>query len=266
MSVAVRPGMEVIVRSDAVTRPLRGPHVIAVDGPAAAGAKSRAADVGEDPNKGGPINEFFTQVGRGLVAAQQLLDDETRRYLAGGPPVAGMFRIPKVTAELRLEATRKDSRNYFWVFSKSSESNQSQSVSFEIAAAPPPVEVLEHYRRFMSLGVLVIDTLTRDELLESLRAAGGRAEAFVDRFREVLVLAASPGGNPREGDFILVLAANSGAAEVQVAFVGVPERPDGRSRKVTLPPRALNLDGFNPLWLLVSRLGREQADALPPDH
>jgi hypothetical protein len=217
---------------------------------------------GEKP---GQIQEFFAEVGRGVLAAQQLLDAHTRTYLAGRPPAPGMFRMPKVTAELKLQASRKEQEGILWFFTQSTEAAQTQTISFEIAAAPPPVELLEQYRRFMSLGVLVLDGLTRAELLDSLRNAGQAAAPFAERFPEVLVLSATPGGPPGAGEFILLLAAlPGGATDVLVATVGPPGDGGSGKRPVTpLPP--LRLAGpLNALWLLASRLGREQASTLPP--
>ncbi len=95
----------------------------------------------------GRIEEFFDQVGEGMIKAQQQLDRESATYNAARPRAVlpASFRIPKVSAEIGFTMARKRESG-FRVFalgrSTSGEKTHTNKVSFDIIAAPPPA--IEH--------------------------------------------------------------------------------------------------------------------------
>lgn len=103
------------------------------------------------------ISDFFANVGRSVVSAQDQLDAESDRYNrrirdqaddALIPPTN--YRVPKATATFKFAMSSATSRG-FNVFVASSETMQrraaEQEVSFEIVAAQPPPEVMAKLAR-----------------------------------------------------------------------------------------------------------------------
>jgi|GEM_PF-1997127 len=94
------------------------------------------------------IEDFFTQVGEGMVTAQAELDRQSFAYNVSRPDGAlpSTYRIPKVQAEIGFTMSRKRAKQ-FGVFAlgrmASGEKQNSNSVSFEILSVPPSAEVLE---------------------------------------------------------------------------------------------------------------------------
>lgn len=94
------------------------------------------------------IDEFFTQVGEGMVAAQAELDRQSFDYNANRPGAAlpSAYRIPKVHAEIGFTMSRNQSKR-FGVFAlgraSSGEKRHTNTVSFDILSVPPPAESLE---------------------------------------------------------------------------------------------------------------------------
>ncbi|MCP4328171.1 MAG: hypothetical protein GY791_07020 [Alphaproteobacteria bacterium] len=94
------------------------------------------------------IETFFKTVGDGMVAAQQDLDRRSIEYSQGQtpPPLPNLFRIPKVSADIKFAMTKESSERFnVLIFSESELTRETQqnSVSFEIVAAPPPPEMFE---------------------------------------------------------------------------------------------------------------------------
>ena len=96
----------------------------------------------------GRIEEFFSQVGSGLINAQLDLDKGSIEYNAAREKIAPAtsFRIPKVEAEIKfaLSATKSKGFNFLVFGSKTSASQtQQNSVKFEIETAPAPPGYLD---------------------------------------------------------------------------------------------------------------------------
>lgn len=95
------------------------------------------------------FTEFMTHIGESLRSAQERLDDASDEYLqalkaskrAHIPPT--IFRIPKLTADMKFSLERVGSKKVSVVFyskeDKVRELHQ-QSVSLEIVAVPPPAD------------------------------------------------------------------------------------------------------------------------------
>lgn len=144
------------------------------------------------------IEDFFTQVGEGMVAAQTELDRQSFAYNARRPDGAlpSSYRIPKVQAEIGFTMSRKRTKQ-FGVFAlgrtASGEHQNSNSVSFEIVSVPPSAEVLDqvplaaHFVSRLSERA-DIRTALASAATENAEAAGAAASMLAD-FDRVLAFA-----------------------------------------------------------------------------
>ena len=151
------------------------------------------------------IEDFFTQVGEGMVAAQADLDRQSFAYNAMRPVGAlpSTYRIPKVRAEIGFTMSRKRAKQ-FGVFTlgrtASGEKQNTNSVSFEIVSVPPAADVLDQ----IPLGAHFLTRLSeRDQVRGALAGAAaettvaaGTAAAMLADFDRVLVFAG-------EGEWLL---------------------------------------------------------------
>ncbi|MFO0593455.1 MAG: hypothetical protein U0441_38290 [Polyangiaceae bacterium] len=107
-----------------------------------------------------PIGSFFSDIGKGVVDAQKALDAQSKQYIAellkeandkrkdksNDPeitevPGASMFRIPRVSAELKLSLEKTLDSDWNVVFYSKEEQTkelQQQSLQFEIVSVPIP--------------------------------------------------------------------------------------------------------------------------------
>lgn len=177
--------------------------------------ESEVEGSGEDAEKA-ELEEFFVQVGRSLVSAQQQLDQRSQEYMAqltqGGadPSMATLYRIPKVSAELKfgLEKVSKKGINLL-IHRQGTQSSilNQQSVSFEIAAIPAPPGALAAVRQRAPQMQLLLDPEARRQILEALAAATAPSQAeeedlaalhqaqerLAAHWEEVLLVEAGPG-------------------------------------------------------------------------
>lgn len=155
------------------------------EGATAAELRSEAEDRAESTE----LETFFTQVGRSLVSAQQQLDQRSQEYTAqltaagADPSMATLYRIPKVSAELKfaIEKVSKKGINLLVhkAGSQSSVLNQ-QSVNFEIAAIPAPAGTLEAVRRQAPRLQLLLGSDLRQQVLEDIAAAEASEGSHAD--------------------------------------------------------------------------------------
>lgn len=145
----------------------------------------------------GRIEEFFGQVGEGMIRAQSELDRESAAYNAArmGAALPTAYRIPKVSAEIGFTMARKRESG-FSVFalgrSQSGENTHTNKVTFDIVAAPPPaLEAEPSPARFIVnaadrqvVATALGDAACTDEL--SRECAG----ALLRAFKQVIVLRA----------------------------------------------------------------------------
>jgi hypothetical protein len=158
------------------------------------------------------FSEFLQNVGRSLVRAQEKLDEESGAYLkrlqSGDRDFVqpSVFRIPRMSAEMKFAFDKIDSKRVGLIFyrrtSQAREQHQ-QSLTFELATAPPPPETIARLRREAArLEVpsidLILSPADRDVILSPLRnisplgrpidrarvliwGAGGKSEYFLAR-------------------------------------------------------------------------------------
>ena len=154
------------------------------------------------------ISDFFEDIGAGVVAAQEHLDNQTRAYLENRSDlsVPSLFRIPKASAEIHFSIEEQTSKGFNVMVFKSSDSRQQQQqhkVSFDIVAVPPPPELLQQLGTPKAREVFVLGPRERQEIRD--RAGSPAAELLTDAvFPRVLIL--------RGEDAHLLLLPNPGSA------------------------------------------------------
>jgi hypothetical protein len=90
-----------------------------------------------------PLGQFFESVSKGLVDAQQAMDDRSRDYLksvAGKPYLLpSVFRIPKLSASVKfaIETVANETVNLvFYRDETTTQTQNQQSIEFDIVSAP----------------------------------------------------------------------------------------------------------------------------------
>lgn len=95
------------------------------------------------------FGDFFMKVSDGFIRAQQNLDAASAQYLAAVSKqphaLPSVFRIPRVTADVKFALENKDGKAINLLFFK--DENQAttlnqQTVQFEIVSSPPPAGLL----------------------------------------------------------------------------------------------------------------------------
>lgn len=100
------------------------------------------------------LEGFFDDVSSSLVAAQQALDEKSKLYIQEAAKNShiqpSVFRIPKASAKFQFAMEKGTSRgfNLFVFSSETSENTRMQhSVSFDVVASPPPVDLLSRQQQ-----------------------------------------------------------------------------------------------------------------------
>ena len=124
------------------------------------------------------IGSFIEQFGEGVVNAQEELDRRSKTYLSklqnadeATAALPSLYRIPKATAELSFSMEYEKERGFnLFVFGKKDArtERQQQKISFDIVAAPPPVELLEALSVAEMDAAWVLNILEREQILESI--------------------------------------------------------------------------------------------------
>lgn len=118
------------------------------------------------------MDQFFQGVANSLIKAQTELDSRSADYIkaTSGSPflLPSVFRIPKVTAQLKFAVEKADERGVNFVIFKNQTTAQTtneQSIQFDIVSAPPPPELL---RAPIMVG-LVFDRDRRGDILSAIQ-------------------------------------------------------------------------------------------------
>jgi hypothetical protein len=214
------------------------------------------------------ISDFFETVGEGVVAAQEQLDQRSKKYLAAKPELAlpSVFRIPKASAEIHfaIEHTSKKGFNVLvYGASDTHQRQQQHKVSFDIISAPPPPDMLEQIETAKVRDVFVTGRAERSEIRDKMLAyanklgetqAGAHARGLVadDIFPQVLVLRS-------EAFWALMLPRrrDDGGYSIDVAYVfsGPDKDPQLHGK---WPPISKMDDRFNTLLELFLDLSKNQ--------
>jgi hypothetical protein len=134
------------------------------------------------------IAEFFALIAAGMVNAQRSLDDQSREYLktmAAQPhALPSIFRIPKVSAEMKFATdTRKDEgfNLLFYKDQNSAEQLHQQTVQFDIVSAPPPPDLI-------APSALASIVRLKSDRQAILKAVGALPAAVLNDFDRVIIL------------------------------------------------------------------------------
>jgi len=118
---------------------------------------------------------FLEGIGKSLVNAQQQLDVESGKYLSqiGDRDYVqpSVFRIPTVTASMKFAFEKVNSEQVNLIFyrrTQQAKEQHQQSLTFELASAPPPPEVTARLKRAMPSIGLVLVPLDRARMLDAL--------------------------------------------------------------------------------------------------
>ena len=253
------------------------------------GNEEEAQEVGDDQVT--TLEDFFGRVGESLISAQRQLDQRSRQVIAettddpAARQLATLYRIPKVSAELKFALQTQGEKGLNVIFFKqgtqSSALNQ-QSVQFEIAAIPAPPETLDGVAAKSPRLVWVLDGSSRRQVFAVLAeaepvegsTAAQRKALSADRDRLVargnrLLIVREP---DQEDAFFLADATTAPATTTpatttsdQPAGVWRLETVEGKARLA----RVIRLEGSpseagdpSPARRLVARLGERQAEFL----
>lgn len=169
------------------------------------------------------FSEFIQAVGASVADAQRSLDEQSRTYLKGDakgrPPLPAVFRIPKLSAEMRFALQRESDKRLNLLFFSSKEkaaAEHQQSISFDIVSAPPPPELLAAMAQLTPSLNLVLDPGRRGEVFNLLATLSKAAPAK----HELNRLYAED--NPSVMDRVLLIEA--GQPRHYLAFAAAPEQ------------------------------------------
>ena len=138
---------------------------------------ARTVATAEPPSDGEAVDfgEFFEEVGKSVIEAQRQLDKGSAEYLRASARskhiLPTVFRIPKLKAEVKFAFGKRTGTKINLLFfgkKEEAESMHQQSVSLEIAAAPPPPELAGLLQRLTPHIDLVFDPSTREGIIETL--------------------------------------------------------------------------------------------------
>ncbi|MBL9174748.1 MAG: hypothetical protein JNL10_14520 [Verrucomicrobiales bacterium] len=242
-------------------------------------AKSKPSEMGGKESRPDPVDinrefgEFLGMVGRSVVNAQRELDVLSQEYLRqqgpGAPALPSLFRIPKLSADIKFALEKGNGKKLnlvlFGTHENRSEQHQ-QSMSFEVVSAPPPPELLRDLAVGRPKAGLVLDPPARDALLAELRVIQDPAKELelevlsrAETWDRVLVLSV-PATDPRfaSPDCFLLLA-----DPAQQHLLGVWHWRSPRLSVVyrfSLQPK--KLEEIGPAHAFVVSFGGQQADFL----
>jgi len=119
------------------------------------------------------IEGFFNAVGSGVREAQESLDLQSVHYMRNSPSFAPetMFRVPKVSANLKLGMTySEESGINFLVIKSGSETSRTmeQEISFDIVSAPLSPDALEGLAELPVAPILITNAIERELVMRRL--------------------------------------------------------------------------------------------------
>jgi|SRR5947209_8992594 len=203
-----------------------------------------------------PIDEFFDQVGEGVVKAQQKMDLRSLDYVKGvaGQPniLPSLFRIPKVSADLKFALDTSEDHVKGLIFFKDESSQQTrnqQSIQFEIVSVPatqlPPAPL------FISL---VFSAVQRGVIFDALaKVADPGTQLLRDNQKRVIIYA--PDG---DRGYFLAFAADGADTQVGIWYLVMGNPPT----LITLRKPGDASPSIGPLHTMLLQQGKTQEDFL----
>lgn len=131
------------------------------------------------------FDEFLTSLAQSVVATQKKLDRESAAYLNEIQGQAHIqptvFRMPKLEAQMKFGLDVKNGSKLnllFWGRNSETVQQNQQGINFEIVSVPAPPGAIEAARRAVPQWTLVIDPLTRRDLVSEIAAADGKIQSL----------------------------------------------------------------------------------------
>ncbi|MGF1456746.1 MAG: hypothetical protein ACFB6R_15370 [Alphaproteobacteria bacterium] len=196
-------------------------------------ARDRLRAARDQKNAGVEMNgmeDFFHAVGRSVIRAQEHLDRRSMAYSAAKTPqdLGALFRIPKVTAEMRFGLKRTEGQTLDVLFYKEDQEDVStlfNRVTFDVVAVPPPPDLLAPAPGAFGSPLPLTEPRDRAEAFRLLRAVtkGTPAGSF-DSQRKALL-----GRSDGAGILIVRLPAERMGEADSVMFLFREPVPIGRS-------------------------------------
>lgn len=119
------------------------------------------------------FGDFLSMAGNSLVAAQDELDEQSKRYLQrnqGREHIhPSVFRIPKLKAEIKFALEKESERGFNLLFYKGKDqetTRHQQGMSFEVISVPPSPETLNTLRTERPQVDFILAPSARRALLE----------------------------------------------------------------------------------------------------
>jgi len=172
------------------------------------------------------FGDFISSVGRSVADAQAELDQQARAHLAasrgqGGPLLPTLYRIPKLSAEVKFAFGKETGKGLNLLFfskkEKSSEEHQ-QSITFDIVAVPPPTELVEQLASGVPAIRLVLESDVRERVFKVVRDRARADLPEADRETLDAVLGTGTGAISNDANRVLILESvpNDGPEYVMV--------------------------------------------------
>lgn len=121
--------------------------------------------------------DFLSEVGEAAVSTQKKLDEANRDAIAStidhGYTPSGVFKLPKVTGDIKFAFAETKSKRLGLVFKserEGSEVSNEQSLRFDVVSVPPPPEMLQALNKLPALFQPILSPGLRDYILNTLIA------------------------------------------------------------------------------------------------
>jgi len=190
------------------------------------------AEPTEDGVQTSDLASFLSEVGNSVIESQRQMDIQSKNYLdsiqnkAFLPPT--IFRIPKITAELKLGLSRSiESKLTALIFSKKSKAEEinQQSIKMEIMAVPASVEAIQQLKKDVPSVNMILNITERDRLFSFIkntrlpRATQDQRDRFLKHKNRTVFCETF---EPKQ--FIIFFAQTDDAKEVEVWELNLKEK------------------------------------------
>jgi len=149
------------------------------------------------------FDDFLHSVGKSVINAQEEIDIESMKYLQGvknNPYLQpSTFRIPSVKAEMKFALEKTKGKRLGLVFyrrTQQAREQHQQSLSFEIKAVPPPVELIKQVLHDAPGIRVELDPTRRKEILDIVEKVHGVRAPLTNAIDRPRVLIWVPGDDP----------------------------------------------------------------------
>ena len=191
--------------------------LVATSGAGSAGGGGADVVVTDQERLG--FSQFLSNIGTAMLDTQRELDAQSLTYLQENSQnrhvLPSIFRLPKLSAEMKFALEKQDERTVNLVFFKNqtmAKEMHQQSIKFDLVSAPPPPDAMAAIQTPVPEVSLVLRAAERKQVLDAGFAAKGDntlpADADPDR---VVIL----GVEPQLG-YIVMYAAKAGKNNVGV--------------------------------------------------